>query len=76
MSFRPGMVLACALAAAALAFPATAGEGWRASGHGPIPAERQAGPREPAWRHPHAFARPSPDRVYFPPAPPRGDGAG
>lgn len=26
--------------------------------------------REPAWRHPHGYPRPSPDRTYFPPAPP------
>lgn len=26
--------------------------------------------REPAWRHPQAYPRPSPDRTYFPPAPP------
>lgn len=25
--------------------------------------------REPAYRHPHNFVRPSPDRHYFPPAP-------
>lgn len=25
--------------------------------------------REPAWRHPQAYPRPSPDRTYFPPAP-------
>ena len=27
--------------------------------------------REPAWRHPQAYPRPSPDRTYFPPAPPQ-----
>lgn len=43
---------------------------------GAIAGQRQAGPREPAWRHPHAFPRPGPDRVYFPPAPPRGAAAG
>lgn len=26
--------------------------------------------REPAWRHPQGYPRPSPDRTYFPPAPP------
>ena len=26
--------------------------------------------REPAWRNPHGHSRPSPDRTYFPPAPP------
>ncbi len=32
---------------------------------------RQPAPvyREPAYRHPHASVRPSPDRHYFPPAP-------
>jgi len=39
-------------------------------------APREPAPREPAWRHPHAYPRPSPDRVYFPPAPPRGATAG
>ncbi|MCO5157960.1 MAG: BA14K family protein [Aquamicrobium sp.] len=33
-------------------------------------------PREPAWRHPQAYPRPSPDRVYFPPVPPRGMSTG
>lgn len=27
--------------------------------------------RPPAWRHPQAWPRPSPDRNYFPPAPSR-----
>lgn len=30
--------------------------------------------REPAWRHPQAYPRPSPDRSYFPPAPPHRPG--
>lgn len=31
--------------------------------------------REPAWRHPQTYPRPSPDRTYFPPAPPHRPGA-
>lgn len=37
-----------------------------------IAGQSQPAWREPAWRHPHGYPRPSPDRVYFPPAPPSG----
>ncbi|RIK86786.1 MAG: hypothetical protein DCC69_05650 [Hyphomicrobiales bacterium] len=40
------------------------------------PQPYHAGPvhREPAWRHPQGYPRPSPDRTYFPPAPPHRPG--
>ncbi len=41
-----------------------------------IASQPPPAPREPAWRHPQAYPRPSPDRVYFPPAPPRGMSTG
>ena len=37
----------------------------------PEPHHAQPLHREPAWRHPQGYPRPSPDRTYFPPAPAR-----
>lgn len=34
-----------------------------------LAARPETAHREPAWRHPQTYPRPSPDRVYAPPAP-------
>lgn len=65
MTFPSGIAFACAVTLAC-ALPAAS---LREAGAVTSDQPREAAHREPAWKHPQRYPRPSPDRVYLPPAP-------